>query len=77
MTPTIETERLRLRGWETRDFEAFAALRTDAALQRFVIDLQHHYRDADIGKTHGDTATHGTAADNGDFVDVPDRCVFG
>ena len=36
MIPTIETERLRLRRWEMRDFEPFAALRTTAELQRFV-----------------------------------------
>lgn len=36
MTPTIETERLRLRGWEMRDFEAYAALRTNAELQRYI-----------------------------------------
>lgn len=34
--PTIETERLRLRGWEMRDFEPYAALRTDAELQKYV-----------------------------------------
>ena len=36
MIPTIETDRLRLRHWEMKDFEAYAALRTSAALQRYV-----------------------------------------
>lgn len=35
MIPTIETERLRLRGWEMKDFEPFAALRTSAELQKY------------------------------------------
>ena len=34
--PILETERLRLRHWEVRDFEAYAALRTDGELQRYV-----------------------------------------
>ena len=34
--PTLETERLRLRHWDVNDFEAYAALRTDAELQRYV-----------------------------------------
>lgn len=34
--PTLETDRLRLRHWDERDFEAYAALRTDADLQRYV-----------------------------------------
>ena len=34
--PTLETDRLRLRHWDERDFEAYAALRTDAELQRYV-----------------------------------------
>lgn len=34
--PILETERLRLRHWETRDFDAYAALRTDGELQRYV-----------------------------------------
>lgn len=36
MIPTIETEHLRLRGWRLEDFEPYAALRTDAQLQRYV-----------------------------------------
>ncbi len=34
--PTLETDRLRLRHWDVKDFEAYAALRTDAELQRYV-----------------------------------------
>ena len=34
MIPTVETERLRLRGWEMKDFEPFAALRASAELQK-------------------------------------------
>ena len=34
--PILETERLRLRHWEVRDFDAYAALRTDGELQRYV-----------------------------------------
>lgn len=36
MIPTIETERLRLRGWEERDFPAFASFRADPELQAFL-----------------------------------------
>lgn len=36
MIPTVETDRLRLRHWEMRDFPAYAALRTDHELQRYV-----------------------------------------
>lgn len=34
--PVIETERLRLRGWEERDFPAYAAFRADAERQTFL-----------------------------------------
>lgn len=34
--PVIETERLRLRGWEERDFPAYAMLRADADSQAYV-----------------------------------------
>jgi RimJ/RimL family protein N-acetyltransferase len=34
--PVIETERLRLRGWQERDFPAYAAYRSDAASQTFL-----------------------------------------
>ena len=34
MIPVIETTRLRLREWRLSDFDAYAALRTDADLQR-------------------------------------------
>lgn len=34
--PTLETDRLRLRHWDVKDFEAYAALRTNAELQRYV-----------------------------------------
>ena len=34
--PTLETDRLRLRHWDVKDFEAYAALRTDPDLQRYV-----------------------------------------
>ncbi len=37
MIPTIETERLRLRRWEVRDFEPFAALRTNETHMAHVI----------------------------------------
>lgn len=33
--PTIETERLRLRAWEARDFPAYAAFKGDHEQQRF------------------------------------------
>ena len=36
MIPTIETDRLRLRHWEMKDFGAYAALRTSSELQRYV-----------------------------------------
>ena len=36
MIPTVETERLRLRGWRLEDFEPYADLRTNAQLQRYV-----------------------------------------
>ncbi len=36
MIPTIDTERLRLRGWEERDFPAYAAFRADPAQQTFL-----------------------------------------
>jgi len=34
--PVIETERLRLRGWEERDFPAYAAFRADAESQTYL-----------------------------------------
>ncbi len=34
--PTLETERLRLRHWDVKDFDAYATLRTNAELQRYV-----------------------------------------
>jgi RimJ/RimL family protein N-acetyltransferase len=34
--PVIETERLRLRGWQERDFPAYAAYRADAASQIYL-----------------------------------------
>lgn len=34
--PVIETDRLRLRGWEERDFPAYALLRADAGAQSYV-----------------------------------------
>jgi RimJ/RimL family protein N-acetyltransferase len=36
MIPVIETERLRLRGWEERDFSAYAAFRADPDSQAYV-----------------------------------------
>jgi len=36
MVPIIETERLRLRGWEEKDFPAYAELRADAEAQAYV-----------------------------------------
>ncbi len=36
MIPVIETERLRLRGWEERDFPAYAAFRADSAHQAYL-----------------------------------------
>ena len=36
MIPTIETERLRLRGWSERDFEPFAAIYADDAQARYI-----------------------------------------
>jgi RimJ/RimL family protein N-acetyltransferase len=36
MVPVIETERLRLRAWEERDFPAYAAFRADPARQAFL-----------------------------------------
>lgn len=39
MIPTIETERLRLRGWQERDFPAYAAYRADATSQRYLGDV--------------------------------------
>lgn len=33
--PTVETERLRLRAWEARDFPAYAAFKTDHVEQRY------------------------------------------
>ncbi|MGH1478492.1 MAG: GNAT family N-acetyltransferase [Geminicoccales bacterium] len=36
MIPTIETERLRLRGWEEKDFPAYAMLRADPVSQAYV-----------------------------------------
>ena len=39
VTPTIETERLRLRGWQERDFPAYAAYRADAASQTHLGDV--------------------------------------
>ena len=36
--PIIETERLRLRGWEERDFPAYAAFRADPAHQAYLGD---------------------------------------
>ena len=38
MIPTIETERLRLRGWFPADFKPYADLRTNADLMAHVID---------------------------------------
>lgn len=37
MIPTIETERLRLREWRITDFDAYASLKTNAELQRYVL----------------------------------------
>ena len=34
--PILETDRLRLRHWQMKDFEAYAALRTSNELQRYV-----------------------------------------
>ena len=39
MIPTIDTERLRLRGWQERDFPAYAAYRADAASQTYLGDV--------------------------------------
>ncbi|MEM9443503.1 MAG: GNAT family N-acetyltransferase [Pseudomonadota bacterium] len=39
MIPTIETERLRLRGWQERDFPAYAAYRADAKSQMYLGDV--------------------------------------
>lgn len=36
--PTIETERLRLRSFDARDFEAYAAMMADAEVTRFLAD---------------------------------------
>ncbi len=36
MVPVIETERLRLRGWQARDFPAYAAFRADVDQQVFL-----------------------------------------
>ena len=36
MVPVIETERLRLRGWEERDFPAYASFRADSDHQAFI-----------------------------------------
>ena len=35
MIPTVETERLRLRHWEMKDFPAYVGLRTDPELQHY------------------------------------------
>ncbi len=36
MIPTIETERLRLRGWRLEDFNAYVTLATNVNLQKYV-----------------------------------------
>lgn len=36
MIPVIETKRLRLRGWDERDFPAYASFRADAERQAFL-----------------------------------------
>jgi RimJ/RimL family protein N-acetyltransferase len=36
MIPTLETQRLRLRGWRLKDFDAYLTLVTDAELQKHV-----------------------------------------
>ena len=36
MIPVVETERLRLRGWQERDFPAYAAFRADPDSQAYV-----------------------------------------
>ncbi len=48
-----------------------------ATIQCFLVELNQSDRNTDIGKTHGDTTTHGAAANDGNMLDVTNRCVFG
>ena len=42
----------------------------DAAVERFLLHLEHHHRDAGVEEVHRDAAAHGAGADHGDLLDL-------